>query len=83
MTAVIFVAAFSGQYQSILLIIALGYCLAGIHLERPMLWVGLLTLAAYIGVVYGVINSNLILGIVISARLFVTAWNQRKANNHE
>lgn len=77
LTLAIFLAAVSGQYQSILLIIGIGYCLAGIHLERTMLWIGLLTLLAYVGVISGLIGSNLILGVVISAGLFFTAWTQR------
>lgn len=33
--------------QAILLVIALGYFLAGVHLYRPLLWIGLLMAAGY------------------------------------
>ena len=36
--------------QAILLVVALGYFLAGVHLARPLLWVGLTLAACFLGV---------------------------------
>lgn len=81
LTAVIFVAMFTGQYQSILLIIGLGYLLAGIHLDKPMLWIGCLTIITHLAVQLGQIQSNLVIGVVLAAGLFVAAWSSAKANS--
>ena len=40
--------------QAILLIIALGYFLAGVHLARPFLWVGLLLAGSFLAVEFAV-----------------------------
>lgn len=75
MLVFIFSAVATQQYQAILLIIGLGYCLAGVHLERMMLYVGLITLAAYFLVMQGIIASNLVLGSVLALGLFICGWS--------
>lgn len=40
--------AWSAAHRLILLIIALGYFLAGVHLERPLLWIGVLMVLGYL-----------------------------------
>ncbi|MCL0073414.1 hypothetical protein M1O50_00760 [Dehalococcoidia bacterium] len=57
MMAVIFLATILGVtgavcwnelVKLILLIIGLGYFLAGVHLDRPLLWIGILMMAGYL-----------------------------------
>lgn len=76
----IFIAMFSKDYQAILLITGLGYCLAGLYLERVMFFVGIVAIACYIGVVLGIITSNSILGVVFASGLFVAAWATSSKN---
>jgi len=40
--------------QAILLVVALGYFLAGVHLARPLLWVGLLLAGSFLAVEFAV-----------------------------
>jgi hypothetical protein len=76
----IFIAMFAQDYRAILLITGLSYCLAGLYLERIMLIVGVITIASYIGVATGLITSNIVLGLTISAGLFAAAWATSKKN---
>jgi len=69
MAICIFIAMFAQDYRAIILI-----SLAGLHMERIMLLVGTITIASYIGVVSGLITSNIVLGLAISAGLFSAAW---------
>ncbi|MGK0375040.1 MAG: hypothetical protein ACJA2E_001516 [Arenicella sp.] len=81
MVVFIFAAMFSGEYQSILLIIGLGYCLAGLYLDRLMFVVGSLSLIAFVAVELGLIQSNLFLGGIIASGFFITAWCAARLNN--
>lgn len=58
----------------ILLILALGYFLAGVHLERPLLWVGLLMLVGY-GLLF-VLDTYAwtILGAILGGAMILTAF---------
>lgn len=60
--------------QAILVVVALGYFLAGVHLARPLLWVGLLIAGGY-GIVLmleGPVWTAV--GLLISLALVVTAF---------
>lgn len=76
----IFIAIFAKDYQAILLITGLGYCLAGLYLERIMLVVGMIAIACYIGVVSSIITSSSIVGIVFASGLFASAWATSRMN---
>lgn len=78
----IFLAMLTRDYQSILLIVGVSYCLAGLYLERVMLLVGAITLACYLAVAKGLIPSNLVVGIAISSGFFVTAWASSRQNHN-
>lgn len=78
--AVIFLAIFTQQYQSILLLISLGYLLAGIHLDRLMLVVGVLAALIYLAIEAGLIHSNLVVGAVFAIGFFATGWGAAKLN---
>ena len=79
----IFTAMLSGEYKSILLLIGLGYGLAGIYLDRLMLSIGALSLMTFIALKLGLIHSNLFLGSIFAAGFFVTAWCAARLNNRE
>jgi len=81
MLVFIFTAIFSGEYQSILLLIGLGYSLAGLYLDRLMLAIGALALMIFIAIKLGLIQSNLFLGTLFAAGFFVTAWCAVRLNN--
>ena len=83
MVIFIFAAMFSGEYKSILLLIGLGYCLAGLYLDRLMLAIGVLALIIFIAIELGFIRSNLLLGGIFSAGFFVTAWFAARLNNRD
>lgn len=57
----------------ILLLLALAYFLGGVHLERPMLWLGLLLAAGYFVVLFAVAYAWTILGIATSIALALSA----------
>lgn len=82
MLGAIFIAMFTKQYESILLLISLGYALAGLHLERLMYAVGALTALLYIAVCFGLITSHLIVGIVLAIGFFALSWSAAKMNKH-
>jgi hypothetical protein len=65
--------------QAILLVVALGYFLAGVHLARPLLWVGLVLAVAFLGVEYvgGYVWTTV--GAVMALALLVTAHVQGEA----
>jgi len=79
----IFTAIFSKEYQSILLLIGLSYSLAGIHLERAMLWLGLLSLALYIAIQFDIIASSSILGALFAFGFFITSWSLYSSNKND
>ena len=61
----------------ILLILALGHFAAGVHLDRPLLWVGLLMGAGYIYVVFVSTYAWTVVGIVVGAGLLIAGLRRR------
>ena len=76
----IFIAMFSGDYTAIFLITGLGYCLAGVHLERIMWLPGIVSIVCYGAVQLKLIDSFILIGIVFSLGLFIAAWATSRAN---
>ena len=76
----IFAAMFSREYFAILLLVAMAYCLAGIHLDKYMYWIGLMTLAAYILIKAQVVDSNTFVGASLAAGFFAMAYLQARSN---
>jgi hypothetical protein len=67
--------------QAILLVVALGYFLAGVHMARPLVWVGLLLGASFLAVEFldGYVWSAV--GAVMALALVVTAHVQGQARD--
>lgn len=67
------VIAWENLSKIILLVLALSYFLAGVHLDRPLIWAGLLMAAGY-GVLF-LVETYVwtILGILLSASLVLSA----------
>ena len=63
----------NGISPIILLLLALAYFLGGIHLERPMLWVGLLLAASYVFVLYVSTYAWTIVGVAGALALAATS----------
>ena len=61
-----------------LLIIALAYFLAGVHLERPLKWVGIVMLAGYVGLFFIPAYGWTLLGILVSLSLLVSGLVERR-----
>ena len=61
-------------HRIILLVIALAYFLAGVHLDRPLLWVGMLVAVAYFVMFFVTTYAWTIVGVVVSAALVVAAF---------
>jgi hypothetical protein len=59
-------------YRAILLLLALSYFLAGVHMERPMIWVGVLMLVTYAALYYIDIYQWTIVGVVMAVALTAT-----------
>lgn len=74
MVLTIFVAAYTNNTQSILLIIGLAYCLGGLYLDKKLFWVGLISYLAHFLVFLKIIQSNFLIGIIISLGILVTAF---------
>jgi len=64
----------------ILLIITLAYFLSGVHLDRPMLWVGLLMMAGYLALFFIPAYVWTILGILVAVALTITGLIERRKN---
>lgn len=64
-----------GIAQAILLVVALGYFLAGVHLAKPLLWVGLLLAGAFLavefidGYVWTAVGAVMALALVVTAHV--------------
>ena len=69
--------------KMVLLIIALAYFLAGVHLERPLIWIGVLMLSGYILLLFNPPYAWTILGLVIAAGLGATGALGAKNNGKE
>lgn len=59
--------------QAILLIVAVGYFLAGVHLYRPLLWIGLLMAAGYLALFFVGRYAWTGIGLAVGLGLVVTA----------
>jgi hypothetical protein len=59
-------------HRVILLLLAFSYYVAGIHLERPLLWVGLLMTAAYVALFFIKAYQWTIVGVVVAVALALT-----------
>lgn len=61
-----------GIAMAILLVTALSYFLAGVHLARPLLWIGVLIAAGYLAVIYLPGPIWIVVGLVVGIALFST-----------
>lgn len=59
-------------HKIILLVIAFGYFLAGVHLDRPLVWVGLLMAAGYVALFFIPAYGWTLVGILMATALVVT-----------
>ncbi len=59
--------------QIILLILAFAYYLAGVHLDRPLLWVGLLMAAGYLALLFISTYTWTIIGVLVSIAMVLSA----------
>lgn len=55
----------------ILLVLALAYFTAGVHLDRSVVWVGVLLAAGYIGVALNLAYAWTVVGVVVAAALLM------------
>ena len=68
----------------ILLILALAYFLAGVHLDRPLLWAGLLMAAGYVALIFVTTYTWTITGVVVAIALVLSAvFGGRKSAGSE
>ena len=82
MMVFIFAAGFTGEYDSILLLISIGYAMAGLYLDKLMHLVAATTLLAYFGIYSGVISSGLFVGGILAFGCFTAAYATAKANRN-
>jgi len=80
MAVFIFTAMFTSDGLSILLILGLTYSLAGIYLDRNLLFIGVLSWLVYLGVYFAVLQSNLVVGLVFAAGFFMVAFAMAKSD---
>lgn len=59
--------------QIILLIVAFAYFLAGVHLDRPLLWAGLLMAGGYVVLLFVSTYAWTIIGVVVSIGMVLSA----------
>jgi hypothetical protein len=62
--------------QVMLLILSFSYFLAGIYLDRPILWVGLLMACAYVAMFYITAYGWTIVGVVVALGLVVAGLSK-------
>jgi len=67
-----------GLSVAILVVIAFGYFLAGVHLERPLRWIGLLMAAGYPMVLLVPVYPWTLLGIIVAAGMTATGLIVRR-----
>ena len=63
---------------AILIIVALGWYLAGVHLDRPLLWLGLLMGLGYVVILFVQVYTWTLLGVLIAVGLIVAALVARR-----
>ena len=87
MMAVIFLASILGMTGAvawqelsklILLIIGLAYFLAGVHLERPLLWIGILMMAGYLSLFVIPAYGWTFIGVLVAVALVSTGLIERR-----
>ena len=62
----------------ILLIVALSYFLAGVHLERPLRWIGALMMAGYVALFFLTRYGWTIVGILVAVGLIVSGLLEQR-----
>lgn len=67
----------AGLGQAILLLVALGYFLAGVHLHRPLLWIGLLMAGGYVALFFLDTYVWTGIGLLVGLGLLLTARTRR------
>ena len=70
-----------GLGPAILLILALGYFQAGVHLDRALLWIGLLMGAGYLFVLFVSVYAWTVVGLVLATALTIAGL--RGGRQHE
>jgi hypothetical protein len=65
---------------TILLILALGYFEAGVHLDRPLLWVGVLIAVGYVFVVFVSAYTWTIVGVALATALTMAGLRVERAH---
>ena len=80
MMAFVFAAGFTGEYDSILLLIGMGYAMAGLYLDRLMHIIAATTLVAYFCIYAGLIRSGLFVGSILAFGCFTAAYATAKGN---
>ena len=58
----------------ILLVLAFGYFLAGVHLDRPLLWIGLLMTAGYVALFFIDRYAWTLIGVTVAIGLALSGW---------
>ena len=66
------VIQWKGFGNVILLVLALTYFLAGVHLERPLIWIGALMAAGYVALFFIPAYGWTLVGVLVAAGLAVT-----------
>ena len=70
-------------HQVMLLILAFSYFLAGVHLERPIMWVGLLMACAYVVMFFVTTYEWTLVGIVVAVGLAVAGLSRGRRRAEE
>ena len=74
------VLAQEGVGTAMLLVLALGYFHAGVHLDRPFLWVGALMAAGYVWVMFIPAYAWTVLGVVVAIALIVAGFRESRVH---
>jgi hypothetical protein len=72
------VLAWEGTGPAMLLVLALGYFHAGIHLDRPFLWIGILMALGYLSVLFVTAYAWTVLGVVLAIALVVAGLRETR-----
>lgn len=67
------VLEFTSLNRIILLVLALSYFMAGIHLDRPLMWAGLVMVGGYLLLFFVNTYAWTIIGVALGAALFLSA----------
>jgi hypothetical protein len=66
--------------QFILLILAMSYFFAGIHLDRPLIWISLIMAIGYVVLFYVSGPIWTIMGVAVALGLAMTPWLESRSN---